>query len=118
MFVFPDAERLCLDGRQFLGRPLVLVAVDLPENELVNGFVFAGDFLSPPRLAEYEGDLMELLAVGGLPGQPCDGYRKSRFNVRMLELVAAVRNEILDLSTLDRVAQWRQLGKSFQPLED
>jgi hypothetical protein len=92
---------------------LALVAVDLPANELVNGFVFVGDFLSDGFLADFEKDLEDLTETAELPGESCDAYRKSRFNVRMLELVAAVRNEILDLPTLVSVSQWRQLGESL-----
>jgi hypothetical protein len=118
MFLFPDAEGLCVDGQQFLGRPLALIAIDLPDNELINGFVLVGDYLSPALLENYEEDLADLLVTDNLAGEPCDAFRKSRFNVRMLELVAAVRNDILDEMTLDSVSEWRGVADSIFPIAE
>ena len=80
---------------------------------ITNGFVFAGDYLSDAILEEYEKDLEDLQESDELPGEPCDAFRKSLFNVRMLELVAAVRNEVLDSPTLGTLTRWRQLGESL-----
>ena len=94
------------------------IAIDLPGNDFIDGFVFVGDFLSPALLADYEADQADLLESTTLAGEPCDAFRQSRFNVRMLELVAAVRNEILDEITSEYVAQWRSLGQSLTPLAE
>ncbi len=115
VLVFPDARAICNPRPEDLFSPLAILAVNLPDHPDINGFVFYRSFLSAAQeaqLAEYRADLL------GLPdGRSCTNFLRSRFNVRVLEMVAGVRNNRLDELTAQNVARLRALGESLRFVE-
>jgi hypothetical protein len=112
VLAFPTAREICDPDPGDLFSPLAILAVNLPEHPSINGFVFYGSFLSAAqeaRLAEYRDTLLDLP-----DGRGCTNFLRSRFNVRMLEMIAGVRNDRLDGITAENVNRWFALGESLQ----
>ena len=105
---FPIANHICDPGPTVMYSPLALIAVDLPENPTVQGFVFTAPFLS----AEQESALHALLGIGD--SLKCDQESKQQFDARVAELVDGARNGTLDSETLENLAQIEHLARSIQ----
>jgi hypothetical protein len=112
VLVFPGAGEICDPAPGDLSSPLAILALGLPDHPSINGFVFYSSFLSSvqnARLADYQAALLDPPV-----GRACTNYLRSQFNVRILEMVAGVRNDRLDAITTENVRKWLTLGESIQ----
>ncbi len=112
VLVFPRARAICEPAPGDLSSPLAILALNLPEHPSINGFVFYRGFLSAfqeARFAEYRVNLLSPPT-----GRGCTNFLRSQFNVRVLEMVAGVRNDRLDEVTAANVRRWITLGESIQ----
>lgn len=114
LFAFPAAEYVCkLDhGSGTVVAPLGVVAIDLPRNPKINGFVFVATILSAPLWKD-------LAAVLGLQDQTqaakCqDAALRQQFDGKVAEVVAAIQAGTVDAGTQANLDQLMHLAQSIR----
>ena len=120
-YLFPRADHLCPAGPGTIFKPYMLVAVDLPTNDTIHGFVFVGDMLAGDTLASYEEDLEKLVGptqdMVGPSNVECDEEEMAIFDSQMQELAQRIRLRTLDPETLANIDDWFQLAQSIKVRE-
>ena len=112
VLVFPRAREICDPAPGDLSSPLAILALNLPDHPSINGFVFYRGFLSSFQEARFAENRADLLSPP--TGRGCTNFLRSQFNVRVIEMVAGVRNDRLDEVTAANVLKWVALGESIQ----
>ena len=121
-FLFPQAYALCYGGPHALSEPYMLVAINLPANDKINGFVFTGNMLAGDTRTSYEEDLDLLIGPYeeeiNLPTyQGCDENGSEIFDQQIQLLIEDVRAGEVDPETLVNIEVWLQLARSIRFLE-
>ncbi len=103
----------CEGGPILVGDPVALVAIDLPNNPNVNGFVFAAPFLSEPALAR-------LNATIGVTAQGdstrCGSTDVAAYDATLKDLLMGIQTGRADAETLANISALRALAQSIAPL--
>ena len=103
----------CEGGPILVSDPVALVAIDLPTNPNVNGFVFAAPFLSEPALAR-------LNATIGVTAQGdstrCGPADVAAYDATLKDLLMGIQTGRADTGTTANVAALRALAQSIAPL--
>lgn len=103
----------CEGGPILVSDPVALVAIDLPNNPNVNGFVFAAPFLSEPALAR-------LNATIGVTAQGdstrCGPADVAAYDATLKDLLMGIQTGRADAETLANISALRALAQSIAPL--
>ncbi|MEO6063293.1 MAG: hypothetical protein ABIQ99_15270 [Thermoflexales bacterium] len=103
----------CEGGPILVGDPVALVAIDLPNNPNVNGFVFAASFLSEATLAR-------LNATIGVTTQGdstrCGSADVAAYDATLKDLLMGIQTGRADVETMANVSALRALAQSIAPL--
>lgn len=103
----------CEGGPILVGDPVALVAIDLPNNPNVNGFVFAAPFLSESTLAR-------LNATIGVTAQGdstrCGSADVAAYDAMLKDLLMGIQTGRADVETMANVSALRALAQSIAPL--
>ncbi len=110
MMAFPKAGFLCNPGPGLFYFPVAIVAVNLPRNPQINGFVFASNFLS----SQSESGLMGILDVSDMGAQKCDDASQQQFDARVKEIVANIEAGTVDSETSENIAALMRLAESIR----
>jgi hypothetical protein len=105
---YPESNTICEPAPGTLPIPLVFVAVDLPLERPIQGFVFVSEFLSVKMLDW----LFE--PIGGLYHNQCGNEQaKQEFDRRVAELRARVQAGEMDEETAYKMQQLEALAHSI-----
>lgn len=103
----------CEGGPILVGDPVALVAIDLPNNPNVNGFVFAASFLSESALAR-------LNATIGVTAQGdstrCGSADVAAYDATLKDLLMGIKTGRADAETAANITALRALAQSIAPL--
>jgi hypothetical protein len=117
-YLFSKAAHLCDPGPGVFSQPKILIAVNLPFNETINGFVFVGNLLAGEAGKLYQKDLEELIGPWKSPDyHGCDENGISSFDLEMEEFVQRIKERKIGSATLQVVDDWYQLARSIKPGE-
>jgi len=115
-YLFPIAAHVCDPGPGVIVQPKILIAVNLPFNETINGFVFVGDLLAGEARELYQKDLEKLIGPWeNHDYRGCDENGISSFDLEMEEFVQRIKEREIGSATLRIVDDWHQLGRSIKP---
>jgi len=113
MILMPEAEVICQGYAFSFFYPLSLVAIDLPDNPQINGFIFAERFLS----GYHEEELYAPLGGLGPSGPACDAAAQQAFDTRVEEMAARLRFLEVDEETIGTMQSMEHLTRFITPLE-
>ncbi len=108
----PEAQWVCNPSSGVFHQPEAIVAIDLPDNEIINGFGFISPFLSDSRQQEIE--QLEIQPGGGLN---CQGEGPQQFDALMQKLVEQINTGTLDEQTQTNLQAIRHLAESIRAIE-
>jgi len=106
-----SVELLCSPGPGILWRPTAIITVDLPHHSVINGLLFATDFLSPDLT-------QELTTLAPKPDQTpsdnCDEVSRARFEEWMQRLTQQLHDNTVDDETQANLQVLRAIAASFR----
>jgi hypothetical protein len=111
VLIFPNADTICDPGPTVLYSPIALIAIDLPENPIINGFIFVSPFLSEKQDQELH-SLLGITPEGDIT--KCHQESKQQFNSKVSELVEAIKDDTVDVVTKSNLDQMYRLAKSIK----
>jgi hypothetical protein len=103
----------CEGGPILVSDPVALVAIDLPNNPNVNGFVFATPFLSGSALARLN-TTIGVTAQGD--STRCGPADVAAYDATLKDLLMGIQTGRADTETLANVSALRALAQSIAPL--
>ena len=114
-YLFPDARYVCDPGPGSVGYPLIILAIDLPHNETINGFVFVDELLAGETKAELKGAFVKLLGPGELPdNRGCNEAGMAAFDARVESLIERIQHSDVDRDTLNVIDMWHRVARSIR----
>jgi len=111
VFYYPTADSICRPFDNPVFSPIALIAIDLPENPFVNGFVFAVPFLSEEFEAEIQRQANTILGDGI---SNCDPTTEAEFDVWINELIASIQDGTADEVTISNLEKIYHLFYSIK----
>jgi hypothetical protein len=119
MIRFPDSEYFCfrvaMDAPKPTFNPVVRIEINLPQNPIIQGFVFEAPFLSEQLSDDLNNDLMSLLGLGpNSAGRKCDDSNRQEFEVHLQGFIELVKTSSLDSSTLENLDVLMNLAMSIK----
>jgi hypothetical protein len=112
MISYPVADYVCATGPGIIDSPVGTIAIDLPDNPKINGFVFTSHILSDKRTHE----LLIILGVGGtMMYEACNeaGLRQ-QFDAKLKEIKDAIEAGTVDSVTQTNIDRLLHLAQSIQ----
>ena len=103
----------CEGGPILVSDPVALVAIDLPNNPHVNGFVFAAPFLSKSALARLNATIGVTTQGDSTRCGPAD---VAAYDATLKDLLMGVQTGRADVETMANVSALRALAQSVAPL--
>ena len=113
MVVLPKGADICLGGPQLFNFPTAVVAVDLPDNPQISGFVIAERFFSDALEAElYE-------PLGGVENfnRSCDEAAIQAFETKREEILRDLTSGSVEAKTLANMESLLETARSIRPLD-
>jgi hypothetical protein len=108
----PAASYVCDPGPSSLYAPIGIVAINLPDNPRINGFVIAADLLTEARWQT----MADTLGLGNkLQDTKCqDPLARQQFDAQVAELFAALKAHTADADTQSHVDALLHLAQSIR----
>jgi hypothetical protein len=112
IYEFPKSERVCDAGPGTIFQPRAMIKINLPDNPVINGFVFTSRFLAPGVQAELD----RILNPSLVPGPPlrCDEAHRAQYDARVQEIIETIRAGDLDMESEKNLRWFVRLARSIQ----
>ncbi len=111
---FPKARYICDPGPGSFSNPLAFIEISMPENPLINGFVFISTFLSKQQQELLNDNMHDILGYSreALVPTKCDEANRVEFENQINELIENIRTGTLDAETIENIRQLEYLATS------
>ena len=114
IMIFPQARYICDPGPGSFSTPLAFIEINLPEDPLINGFVFISPFLSAQQQELLYGDMRDILGYSRetLVPNKCDEANQVEFDNKINELVESISAGSVDTDTNNNIQQLEHVAAS------
>ncbi len=112
IYQFPKAQPICEDGSDPLYAPIAVIKINLPDNPVINGFVFVSRWLGKEAQLELNRILGMQLTPG--PALYCDEARQAAYDARVQEIIEAIRAGDLDMESEKNLRFFVRLARSIR----
>ncbi len=112
--IYPQARYICDPGPGSFSTPLAFIEINLPENPLINGFVFISPFLSQQQQDILNAHLDDILGRSPktLVATNCDSSSQVEFDNKINELIENIRTGSVDNNTNNNIQQLEYVAAS------
>lgn len=112
IYEFPQARWVCDPSPGTFYQPRAVLKINLPDNPVINGFVFATNFLSQSVQTELD----RILNLTLVPGPPlrCDEAHQAAYDAKVQEIIEAIRAGDLDMESEKNLRFFVRLARSIQ----
>ena len=115
IYLYPSADSVCDPGPGSVYSPMTVLAIDLPENEQINGFVFVDGLLSQAGQVELDQAYRALGGASEIPFyQGCDESRMAAFDAYIQGLIERIKQNDVDRDTLNIIDSWHRIATSIK----
>jgi hypothetical protein len=111
---FPQSQYVCDPGPNTFSKPLAFIKVSMPENPLINGFVFISPFLSKQQQEFLNENLNDILGYSRetLVPTKCDEASRVEFDTKVNELIENIETGKVDTETIENIQQLEYVAAS------
>jgi hypothetical protein len=111
---FPQARYICDSGPGSISTPRALIEINLPENPLINGFVFISPFLSAQLTEKLNEDKLDILGYSPRTtvATKCDSASRAEFDNKINELIENIKVGSVDTDTNNNIQQLEYVAVS------
>ncbi len=119
MMRFPSAEDFCYRiaedvVNQTKWQPIVRIEVNLPNNPIIQGFMFESPFLSIQLLEQLNADLLSLIGLGSATStRDCSASNMQSFGTHVQAYIEQVKAKDLDKTALQNMDELLHLANSI-----
>lgn len=110
IYEFPEARSVCDPGPGTRFKPIAIIKINLPQNNIINGFLFVSQFLSPAKQLELDRIINPL---HGVPSQ-CEETRMAQFDAKVEEMLGVIQSGKLDTESENQLRWLTRLARSIK----
>ncbi len=109
-YEFPEARWVCEPGPGTRFKPIAIIKINLPQNKIINGFIFVSQFLSPTMQQELD------RIINPLHGSPsgCEEPRMAQFDAKVHEIMGLIQSGNLDTESEKQLRWLMRLARSIK----
>lgn len=111
---FPKAQFVCDPAPGSFRYPIAIIEINLPNNSLVNGFVFVSRFLSEQQTNNLNADYHDILGLTAETMMPtnCAAINQAEFDSEIEALIENIRTGSTDEETNNNIQQLEYMASS------
>jgi hypothetical protein len=111
---FPNAQFICNPAPGRIPYPIAIIEINLPDNPLINGFVFVSPFLSEELTEDLKSDKRDILGYAPPTVVPtkCDSASQAEFDDEINDLIESIITGSVDDETKGNIQQLEYIAAS------